>query len=206
MVDTYSPVPELNLLKEFDDRFDTYYSQSFELTDYGADSGIDTWSSDPEFLDGFRSFAQANGSGSIYAIWRLDDREDLATLPIVAFGDEGGIHLVARDLRELYRLLGCDRHVYVLPEGVNFSDAHDTDTPDVTATDADTDAATDAFGPSDSHEQYVAWLKRHFDLAPAKDPDAVVAAATEEFAPRLVSWVDRYVEGFREEYEKTAER
>ena len=201
MVDTYSPVPELNLLKEFDDRLDTYYSQSFELTDYGAVSGIDTWSSDPEFLDGFRVFAQANGSGSTYAIWRVDDRDDLATLPIVAFGDEGGIHLVARDLRELYQLLGCDRYVYVFPEGISFSDA-----PADAAVDADADDADDADGPSENHEEYVAWLKRHFGLAPATDPDAVVAAATQEFAPQFVSWVDRYVEGFRKERAEIFER
>ncbi|MET7465682.1 hypothetical protein [Nonomuraea sp. NPDC005501] len=47
------------------------------------------------------SFAQANSSGSMYAIWRKDDRADLATPPVVALGDEGGIHLVARDVREL---------------------------------------------------------------------------------------------------------
>lgn len=189
MVDAYSPVPELNLLQEFDAGSDTYFSQSFELIGYGASAGIETWSSDPGFTGRFRTFAQANGSGSTYALWLLDDREDLATVPIVAFGDEGGIHLVARDLRDLYRLLGCDRYVYVFPEGISFSDEEE-----------------DPDKPSDRHEQYVAWLKRHFDLAPAEDPDAVVAAATEEFTPRLVSWVDGYVEGFRKEYEATVER
>ncbi|MDQ8704977.1 hypothetical protein RCO28_21135 [Streptomyces sp. LHD-70] len=182
----YAPVPELNLLHAFSDPLAASFSQGFELDEFGATGGIDTWSSDPEFLDRFRSFGLANGSGSLYALWRVDDREDLAELPVVAFGDEGGVHLVASTLRDLLRLLACDRYVYVFPEGVSFSDPEE-------------DAAEGA-GSGEVHELYVAWLKREFGLGPAVDPDGVVLAAEERYGERFVGWMDRYVKGFAEEH------
>lgn len=75
MSEAYSPVPEPNLLKEFADRIGpVFYSDGFELHEYGADAGLHTWSEHPEFLSRFVPFAQANGSGSDYAPWRCDDR------------------------------------------------------------------------------------------------------------------------------------
>ncbi|MGY0061147.1 hypothetical protein ACWY4P_32165 [Streptomyces sp. LZ34] len=48
----YSPVPELNLLKELEDRVGgENISTGFDLREFGATTGIDTWSQDPEFLD-----------------------------------------------------------------------------------------------------------------------------------------------------------
>ncbi|MDI3403972.1 hypothetical protein [Streptomyces cavernicola] len=184
--DTYSPVPELNQLHEFSASLADYFSQGFELEKFGEASGIDTWSSDPEFLDRFRSFAMANGSGSLYAIWRMDDREDLADLPIVAFGDEGGVHLVATDLRQLLRLLACDRYVYVFPDGISLSDEEED--------------AEGGRGSGEVREVYVAWLKRQFGLDPAEDPDGVLLDAEEAYGKRFAEWMDRYVEGFAEGY------
>ncbi|ADI10528.1 hypothetical protein SBI_07408 [Streptomyces bingchenggensis BCW-1] len=78
MSDVYSPIPELNLLKEFSDRIgQVWYSAGFELCEYGVDAGLDTWSEDPEFLAPFIPFAKATRSGSHYALWRCDDRADL---------------------------------------------------------------------------------------------------------------------------------
>ncbi|NBE54724.1 hypothetical protein [Streptomyces boluensis] len=188
MSDAYSPVPELNLLREFDAGLDDYFSQGFELSEYGDSRGVDTWSDDPEFLGRFRVFANANGSGSLYAIWRVDDREDLADLPIVAFGDEGGVHLAARDLRALFQLLACDRYVYVFHEGLSLSDE-------------ERDRAKGR-GSGEANRRYVTWLKQHFGLDPAEDPDDIVLAAEEEYAERFVAWMDRYVEDFAKDYEE----
>lgn len=55
---------------------------------------------------------------------------------------------------------------------------------------------------SGARQSYVAWLKRHFGLDPAAEPDAVVGAAEEEYTERFVSWLDRYVAGFAEEYKE----
>ncbi|WP_158850926.1 hypothetical protein [Saccharothrix deserti] len=123
MSDTYSPVPELNLLKQLEDRIGgENISTGFDLAEFGRTVGIDTWSKDPEFLDSFLSFATANAGGSVYALWRIDDRANLADLPVVVFGDEGGIGLVARDLRELFQQLACDKALYVGDYDAGFHD------------------------------------------------------------------------------------
>ncbi|MEU8119717.1 hypothetical protein AB0C21_13530 [Spirillospora sp. NPDC049024] len=100
MNSVYSPVAELNLLKEFDDRCADFYSPGFELREYDNDS---SWSDEesPEFHDRVIPFAQATSSGSFYALWRCDDRADLATLPVVFFGDDGDLYITAHDLRDL---------------------------------------------------------------------------------------------------------
>ncbi|GAA2091863.1 hypothetical protein [Actinomadura alba] len=123
-----APVPELNLLKELQERIaGGNISRGFHLTDFGDTCGIDTWSEDPEFLDNLLAFANANKSGSIYVLWRIDHRADLATLPVVVFGDEGGIGVVARNLRELFQQLTCDRTLYVGDYSVGFGGKNDYD-------------------------------------------------------------------------------
>ncbi|MEN3615774.1 hypothetical protein AAH979_40560 [Plantactinospora sp. ZYX-F-223] len=178
MIDAYSPVPELNRLREFEERLGgEFISDGFELVEFG-EPRHDGWSDAPEFVDGFLPFAYANSSGSLYAFWRIDDRADLATLPIVVFGDEGGIHLTALNLRDLLRQLACDR-----PLGVDWGGA--------------------AFGEYEGHhreaggqghETYLAWLEQDFGLTRPDDPNDLVQAATEELGERFTSWVSRYVD------------
>jgi hypothetical protein len=175
---TYSPVPELNLLKEFQDRagFERY-ADGFGLTDYNDTSGLRAgWSKDPGFLAQLIPFAQANGTGSFYALWRLDDRADLATLPIVVFGDEGGQHVVARNLRELLQLIGFDAEI-----SVDWDDAYYY--------------RDDDQQHRRGHADYVAWLDRHFGLSPAGDPDSVVATAREELGERFAVWAGSFLPG-----------
>ena len=162
MSDTYSPVPELNLLKAFEDQVGrVFYSDGFELLEYGADAGLHTWSEDPEFLSRFIPFAQATGTGSNYAFWRCDDRTDLATLPIAFIGDEGDLYIVARHLRELFQLLTIDDE-NLEPE---FVQEH-----------------------SDAHEEYVTWLDRTFGLKPPEDLDAL-RAAQKAYDEQFQAWL-----------------
>ena len=174
----YSPVPELNLLKEFQDEagFEDY-AEGFGLTDYNDNSGLRAgWSKDPEFLARLVPFAQANGTGSFYAFWRIDDRTDLATLPIVVFGDEGGQHVVARHLRELLQLLGFDAEISVdWDEAYYYRDDEDEH--------------------RDGHDDYVAWLDQNFGLSPAEDPDSVVATAKAELGERFAAWTSDFLAG-----------
>jgi hypothetical protein len=176
---SYSPVPELNLLKELQDRLGfENYAEGFGLSDYDDDSGLAAgWSKDSEFLAGLIGFAQANGSGSIYALWRLDDRTDLATLPVVVFGDEGGLHVVARDLRELFQLLALDSEI-----SVDWDDAH-------FYSDAEEEH-------SNGHSAYVAWLAEHFGLTAPEDHEALVTAAQEEFGQRFAQWARPFLPGW----------
>lgn len=174
----YSPVAELNLLKELQDEVGRMYlADGFELLEYGDDSGLRAgWSKDPEFLGRLIPFAQANGSGSFYAFWRVDDRAELGTLPVVVFGDEGGQYVVARDVREFLRLLALDTEVTVAFDEAYFYLDPDEDE------------------HSDGHEAYVAWLGERFGLTVPEDADAVVAAAEAKYGKRFAEWCGRYFE------------
>jgi len=170
--DSYSPVPELNDLHALQQRLGFEdYADGFGLTKFGDTSGLTAgWSKDPEFLRDLMPFAQANGTGSFYALWRVDDRGDLAELPVVVFGDEGGQHVVARDLRDLLRLLGFDAEVSVdWDEAYYYRDDEDEHRP--------------------GHDEYVAWLEERFGLDPAADPDAIVEVAQEEYGERFAEWM-----------------
>jgi len=176
---TYSPVAELNLLKELQERLGfENYAEGFGLFDYGDDSGLRAgWSKDPEFLARLIPFAQANGTGSFYALWRLDDRAELATLPVVVFGDEGGQHVVARDVLEILRLVGLDTEITVgWDENYFYLDSEDDE-------------------HTEGHAEYVAWLEENFRLTVPDDPDAVIAVAGEKYGQRFVDWYGQYLEG-----------
>lgn len=167
----FSPIPELNLLKEFHDAQGHYFVQGFEMYGFGADNYQD---SEPELAERLLYFAQANGSGSLYGIWRRDDREDLAAQPVVAMGDEGGIHLVARDLREFLRFLAA------------------------CPPDAEPDIDWACFGWRDGYDpvdntSYLAWLERTFGLRPADDCEDVVEEARRELGKEWAAFIHPYI-------------
>jgi hypothetical protein len=169
-------VPELNLLKAFQDEVGhESFAEGFGLDKFGDTSGLAAgWSKDPEFLARLTPFAQATGSGSFYALWHVDSRTDLATLPVVVFGDEGGQHVVARNLRELLQLLAYDTEITVdWDESYYYRDE-----------DQEHSAA---------HAEFVAWLARHFGLSPADDPEAVVATAQSEFGGSFTAWANAFL-------------
>ncbi|MFC5187469.1 hypothetical protein [Actinomadura harenae] len=115
MSDAYSPIPELNLLKGFQDRSADFFSPGFELREYGK--GV-AWSDDeaPEFDARIISFARATVSGSSYALWRYDDDADLSALPVIFFGDEGDLYVAAHDLRDLFHELAQDDPDDIAPD------------------------------------------------------------------------------------------
>ncbi|MDR6315875.1 hypothetical protein [Actinoplanes couchii] len=169
-------IPELRLLQEFQTGTGYgAYSECFGLDDWNDTSGLEAgWSKDPEFLARLIPFATATGGGSFYAIWRADDREDLAALPVVVFGDEGGEHVIAGDLRGLLRLLTYDTEPSVDHEEVYFHRPDDS-------------------GHSEAHDEFVTWLGTHFGLAATDDPDEIVRAAQAEWGERFAAWKEPYL-------------
>ncbi|WP_039937837.1 hypothetical protein [Streptomyces himastatinicus] len=140
MSDAYSPIPELNLLKEFQDSLGgQFFAPGFELIAY--DDDLDWFCGDaPEaYLERLIPFAYATSSGSFYALWRCDDRTDLAELPVIFFGDEGDLWIEARNLRELFRLLAAE---------------------------ADDPEDRDRVAPA--RERYLAWLDQNFGTGDAE--------------------------------------
>ncbi|MGW3563745.1 hypothetical protein ACWDSL_07565 [Streptomyces sp. NPDC000941] len=167
MTDTYSPIPELNLLAEFEGSVDDLYAAGLSLdSTFGRDN---TFLKDPELEDRLILFAEANGSGSLYALWRIDDRTDLATLPVAILGDEGGIHLVARDIREFLQFLASleEEPCCGWGEGLCFRDSE----------------------PTPCRDEYLAWLDRHFGLAPLDDAYDSVEAALAELGKAFTTWI-----------------
>lgn len=168
----YSPVPELNELRELQDRFG-FLSYAFELIRFGDPREIEAGlSSDPDFVGRLTAFAYANGSGATYAFWRCNDRHDLASSPVVFFGDDGGEFVVARNLRELLQILGFDAEIYVRDDELVF-DRNDE--------------------RSGGHEEFVTWLQTHLGLMPAEDPGQIVAAAQAELGQSFAEWAGRYL-------------
>ncbi|MBE1575549.1 hypothetical protein ACFORH_00905 [Amycolatopsis roodepoortensis] len=165
----YSPIPVLNELKDLYDSAGDYLADGFELYDYDDKSSFPQELDDPAFLSRLIPFAQANGSGSTYAIWRADDATDLALSPVVVFGDEGGEHVIARDFTDFLRLLGFDAEIMVGHDSAYYYREEGDD-------------------HSGSHEQFVAWLRER-GLTPADDPDGVVAAAQEAYGERFRAWI-----------------
>ncbi|MGI5352703.1 hypothetical protein ACQEU8_31655 [Streptomyces sp. CA-250714] len=163
--DAYSPIPELNLLKEFDDRCEESYAPWAWLDDFRE---LPFLRDTPELMRGLIGFASANLSGSLYALWKRDDRDDLATLPVVLLGDEGGLHLVARDLREFFRLLAG------LEAGLacDWDDVYERDEEELP-------------GRADYH----AWLVDNFGLTPPEDAWDIIEAAEEELGKEWAEWI-----------------
>ena len=164
---------ELEKLLAFDQQSNDYYSDGFELCDYPPDE-LSNWSEEREFLSKLVPFAQANGSGSIYALWFFRDGLDPSAAPVVVFGDEGGMHVVTENLRSLLQVLAFDSEPMIDWEGVTFykSDDHE---------------------PSKRAEEYATWLKAQFDLSPVQDADALVAAAQQAHKAAFDAWVKAFV-------------
>ncbi|MGW6720936.1 hypothetical protein [Streptomyces sp. NPDC054995] len=169
----YAPIPALNLLKEFEDSVDDYFAPEFELIAFGDDDG-----GYPQLSDRIRPFAQATGSGSTYAIWLRDDRADLATLPVLFLGDEGGVHVVARDLPELLRILASGWTPMGGWDGVDYADEGE-----------ETDGGEEAYDPSPANPAFRSWLRDRFDLEAAEDPNELVRAAGDELAEPFAAWI-----------------
>lgn len=170
----YSPIPELNLLKEFHDGpGKAGFADGFEMYEYGwRDAGLVQWldmTDSPDLrarLDRLVPFAQATGSGSFYVLWRCDDRADLATLPVVLFGDEGDLDVVASGLRDLFRLLAIDHEWYLPQEEWDADEEH-----------------------SLGHEEYLAWLEERFGLTAPEDADPIIDRARDEYGLRFMDWL-----------------
>jgi hypothetical protein len=177
-VGVYSPVPALNELAGLQEQVGAVYlSRSFELLpDYDDKTMFEAVDlTDTDFTSRLIPFAMANGSGSEYAIWRVDDREDVVALPIVAFGDEGGEHVVARNLPELFQLLTADVDPIIGHDDVLFVPSEDDE-------------------PSGGHEAFVDWVRTRFGLEPTTDPAAIVAAAQHEYGARFHAWIGPFME------------
>lgn len=138
---------------------------------------IATWSRDKGFLDALMPFASANGTGSCYALWNDGTSSDLAKMPVVVFGDEGGCFVIAENVRGLLEVLSADIEPSVWPDSVDF-DGENVER-------------------SERIAEFKKWLKAEFQITPVKDPSRPVKRAQARLGKAFSTWVSTHTEPAR---------
>lgn len=163
---------ELEKLRDFEEGADgRYFSDGFELTVDGK-GGLASWSEDAVFSRGLIPFAQANGSGSFYALWANGSAP--SEMPVIAFGDEGGVFVVAENVRGLLQLLTFDAEPMIDDEVTFYKDADD-------------------HKPSPAHDDYLVWLNETYGLDPIDDATPIVESAQRKHGEAFAAWLRQYV-------------
>jgi hypothetical protein len=162
---------ELSALLELQANYgpEAYAGFSLERDDKGL---LKIFSKKKPFLDALMPFACANGTGSCYAFWNAARSTDLKSMPIVVFGDEGGEHVVAENVKALLTLLSADIEPSVWNDGVTFS-AEDK-------------------APGYGIKAYRSLIRERFGIAAAKNPKKIVDAAQKKHQAAFVAWLERF--------------
>lgn len=172
----YAIPEDLLKLYEFEQEFSAEtYSECFGLTITNEKTGIKTWSEKEEFYNSFIEFAGANGSGSSYAYWVIDN--DLKNCPIVVFGDEGGIHVIAENTRKLIHLLTLDTEI-----SVDFGSAYFY-------------KDDEYYEENENKEEFQQWVKKEFNLDPIETNEGteeIVNEAKAKYKKRLKDFLIRF--------------
>ena len=165
---------ELEKLIEFSSKIseNDFYSNGFYIQPYGR-GGLETWSGEEEFLNNLIPFASANSSGSIYAIW-INKGNSLSQLPIVVFGDEGGFHVVAKNILDFLHLLTYDTEITVNENEVKFN------------------KEKDKYKESKNLSKYLMWIKENLNLVQIEDPETIIKTAQDKYQKIFVNWVKKY--------------
>lgn len=209
------PIPEeLRKLIEFQEKESDFenYSQGFGV-DFDDRSGLKYgWSDTPDFLERLYPFAQANGTGSFYAIWDDGSGNSLADMPVVVFGDEGGQWVVAQNFSELLQLLTYDREIYVDhaccyfykdENDEDYEESEDADkfrnwlqeTLNISSIDAEDEIATIVIdAQAEIQEEFNEWLS-NFDVEVPQKPTIV----NEEIPSGYNHDGDKYEKAYKEE-------
>ncbi len=151
------------------------YSECFGLLIVGDKTGIKTWSEEEEFYNSFIEFAGANGSGSSYAYWLVDT--DLNNCPIVVFGDEGGIHVVAENTRKLIHLLTLDTEISV---DFDYCYFYKDD---------------EYYEENENKEEFHEWVKSEFNLNALEsneETEVIINEAKEKYKAKLNDFLTKF--------------
>ncbi len=168
----YELTSELIDLKLFQDKYPDYSQGFYLLVDDKI--GIKTWSEDRDFLERLMPFAQANGTGSTYGIWNNETSKPLNELPIVVFGDEGGVHIVAENIFQLMQMLTYDTEIMVDFDNACFYKDEEE------------------FEESEDNSTYKNWLKENFDLEPTSEPNEIIDNAQRIYKVPFDKWFGHY--------------
>jgi len=166
---------EIARLVEFQNALAAPFSRGFSLA-RDDKSGLRAFFEKREFLDALCPLGKASSSGSIYVLWARDHDKQLRNAPVLAFGDEGGVHIVAENALQLMRILTLDAEPMIDAESlVYMKDAGDA--------------------PSPGAKEYAAWMEKQFHQAPVKDAaevELMVRTAQRLLEKPLQGWLKHF--------------
>jgi hypothetical protein len=171
----YSIPKELKMLFDFENEHGPEsFSTCFFLRSIDKE-GLKTMSLKQAFLDSFIEFATANGSGSTYAYWLVE--KELENCPIVVFGDEGGIHVIANSTKDLIHLLTYDIEISVGNDEATFYKEEED------------------YESSEYKKEFVKWVKDNFGLKAIKndeETEKIISNAKAKFQNKLNSFLESF--------------
>ena len=147
------------------------YSEGFGIR-IDKKNGLKSWSKEENFLNRLLPFAKANASGSFYALWVDDDNKPLNQLPVVVFGDEGGVHIVAENILQLLHLITYDVEIRVDEEKVSFRKT--------------------TKNPSKNFEKYLKWVKENYNFERIEKPAITIKNAQKKYKKSFDEWFSQY--------------
>lgn len=153
-----------------------HYSESFELI-LDDKYGLSTLSPEPDFLDQLIPFAQADDSGSFYALW-LHQQQDINYAPIVIFGSHGGIHIVSCNLLEFLQLISLDVEPMIDEDGVYYYKDEEN------------------YEPSPNLRKYKKWLRDYYHLSPISTnfaAEQLIDRAQECYQEAFLEWIHPFL-------------
>lgn len=170
-------VPEalLSLLEFTNEKSKTeYFSDGFEFSINMEKYGLKTYSEDEEFLSSIIEFANADGTGSTYGFWLKDKDQNLTEAPVVAFGSEGGFHVVANNINDLLQILTFDSEPMIDWDSLYYY------------------KDPDDYEPSTKIECYRDWLKNTRSLESITNADALVELAQANHQKEFKDWMAKF--------------
>ncbi|MHC5311035.1 SMI1/KNR4 family protein [Myroides sp. LJL116] len=180
----YSIPKDLKSLLEFQlsETIPSYYSNAIYLIDEDPEL-IESFSNETEFVNSFIPFAEADSNGSVYAFWIKDSNEkNLDQMPIVVFGDEGGVFPVASNLKELLQIAAYDVEPSIFEDEFSFSDREILE-------------EEGEYVATEFNKEYLDWLRNDAKLKPIliiDDVDVIVNRANDTFSKELNSFLDKF--------------
>lgn len=126
-----------------------------------------------KFLEALSPIAAATGTGSVYAVWNDGVAKKVDDMPIVVFGDEGGVHVVAENLKGLLEILASDVEPMVDWDGVSYYKTPDAE-------------------PRPEIGAYRTWLAENVGTKSVAKPDAIVKKAQKRYGAAFTTWMKSF--------------
>lgn len=126
-----------------------------------------------KFLEALLPIGAATGTGSVYASWNDGKAKKVEDMPIVVFGDEGGVHLVAENLEGLLAIVAGDVEPMVGWDRVSYYKLPDHEArPEIGA--------------------YRTWLAENVGIKTVPKPDAIVKKAEKRYGAAFKKWMKSF--------------